>query len=220
MSKPARCRRKRNDTFSRAFWRSSNSLSVSATWRRRLLATSTCVLMAIRLARFSVTPWMRLSVRCSPDKYGLISRKTMAAMESAASSNSPPSISSLLSMGIARFAVSLGGSERLRQASRLAVILGALPEARPGDARRLMRAGDLAVGVLTGDVEDDQVLQGDHVPLHADHLGDMRDLAGAIAQPRGLHDNVDRAGNHLADGFDGERVATHHDHGFKTTDGF
>src|SRR5215813_10225716 len=181
MSKPARCRRRRSDTFSRAFWRSSNSLSVSATWRRRLLATSACVLIASRLARFSVTPWMRLSVRCSPDKYGLTSKKTMVAMESAASSSSPPSISSLLSMGIARFAVCLGGGERLRQAARLTVILGALPEARPGDSRRSMHAGDLAVGVFTGDVEDDQVLQGDHVAFHADHLGDMRDLAGAVA---------------------------------------
>jgi len=33
-------------------------------------------------------------------------------------------------MGIARFAVRLGGSERLRQASSFAVILGVLPEAR------------------------------------------------------------------------------------------
>jgi len=82
-----------------------------------LVAASTCFLIAIRFARFSVTPWIRLSVRCSPDRYGLISKKTMAAMESTASSNSPASISSLLSMGIARFAVRLGGSERLRQAS-------------------------------------------------------------------------------------------------------
>src|SRR5689334_3830711 len=220
MSKPARCRRRRKDTFSRAFWRSSSSLSVSATCRRRLLATSACALPAMRFARFSVTPWIRLSVRCSPDRYGLISRKTMAAMESAASSNSPASISSLLSMGIARFAVCLGGGERLRQASRFTVILGALPKAWPGDARRSVHARDLVVGVLAGDVENDQILQGDHVTLHADHLGDMRDLAGAVAQARGLHDNVDRAGDHFADGFDGECIATHHDHGLKTTDGF
>jgi hypothetical protein len=93
----------------------------------------------------------------------------MAATESAASSNSPTSISSLLSMGIARSAVRLGGSERLRQAASFAVILGALPEARAGDARRSMHARDCAVGVLTGDVEDDQALQGDHVTLHANH---------------------------------------------------
>jgi hypothetical protein len=87
-----------NDSFSRAFWRSSNSLSV----------------FAICFARFSVTSWIRLSVRCSPGRYGLIKKKTMAAMESAARSNSPASISSLLSMGIARFAMRLRGSERLR----------------------------------------------------------------------------------------------------------
>src|SRR4029077_2413056 len=191
MSNPARCKRRRNDTFSRAFWRSSSSLSVSATWRRRLLTTSACDLIAIRFARFSVTPWIRLSVRCSPDRYGLISKKTIAAMESAASSNSPASISSLLSMGIARFAMRLGGGERLRQAASFAVILGALPEARAGDARRSMHAGDLVVGVLTGDVENDQVLQGDHVTRHADHLGDLRDSARAVAPARGLHVIVD-----------------------------
>ena len=140
--------------------------------------------LRLRLDRDSLCPVCRdpldpLSVRCSPDRYGLISKKTMAATESAASSNSPTSISSLLSMGIARFAVRLGGSERLRQASSFAVILGALPEARAGDARRSMRARDFAVG----------------------SLGDMRDFAGAIAQARGLHDNVDRADDHFTDGF-------------------
>jgi hypothetical protein len=68
-----------------------------------------------------------------------------------------------------RFAVRPGGSKRLRQASSFAVILGALPEARAADARRSMRARDFAVGVLTGDVGDDQALQDDHVTLHADH---------------------------------------------------
>ena len=37
MSRPARSRRSRSETFSRCFCRSSSSFSVSATWRRRLL---------------------------------------------------------------------------------------------------------------------------------------------------------------------------------------
>ena len=68
MSSPARCRRRRIDTFSRAFWRSSSSFSVSATWRRRFWAASAWALAAMRRDLVSVTPWMRLSVRRSPEK--------------------------------------------------------------------------------------------------------------------------------------------------------
>ena len=68
ISSPARCRRRRIETFSRVFWRSSSSFSVSETWRRRFWATSAWALAATRLVLLSVTPWMRLSVRRSPEK--------------------------------------------------------------------------------------------------------------------------------------------------------
>ena len=58
-------------TFSRAFWRSSSSFRVSATWRRRFWTASACALTAMRLVLFSVTPWMRLSVRRSPGEVGI-----------------------------------------------------------------------------------------------------------------------------------------------------
>ena len=67
-SRPARSRRRRMETFSRAFSRCSSSCSVSDTCRRRFCTASACALMAIRLALFSVTPWMRLSVRRSPER--------------------------------------------------------------------------------------------------------------------------------------------------------
>ena len=68
ISSPARCRRRRMVVFSRAFSRASSSWSVSETCRRRLRATSACALPAMRVALLSVTPWMRLSVRRSPER--------------------------------------------------------------------------------------------------------------------------------------------------------
>ena len=54
--------------FSRAFSRSSSSFSVSETCRRRFWAASACARMAMRVVLLSVTPWMRLSARRSPEK--------------------------------------------------------------------------------------------------------------------------------------------------------
>ena len=81
---------------------------------------------------------------------------------------------------------------RAGQASRLAVVAGALPEVRPADAGRAMAADDAAVRVLALDVVDEDVLGGDDVALGADHLGDVGDAARAVAQARGLDDDVDR----------------------------
>src|SRR5262245_33884034 len=222
-SSPARCRRKRMVIFSRAFCRSSKSFSVSATWRRRLCAASACAFTAMRVVRLSVTPWMRLSARRSPERYGLTSRKTTAPIDSAASTSRPISSRSLLSTsiphGIAARVVHLGRRQRLRQPHRLAVVLGALPEARAGDARGAMAAGELAVRILARDLVDDQVLQGHHVPFHTHHLGDVGDLARAVAQTRGLDDDVDGPGDHLADGLGRQLEAAHHDHRFQAADG-
>ena len=40
----------------------------------------------------------------------------------------------------------------------------------------------------------------DHLALHADHLGDVRDPARAVAEARDLHEQVDRRGDLLPDG--------------------
>ena len=74
MSTPARSRRSRSDTFSRVFWRSSSSFKVSATWRFRFWAMSAWVLAPRRRDLVSVRSCRRLSVRRSPEKYGVTSR--------------------------------------------------------------------------------------------------------------------------------------------------
>ena len=72
--------------------------------------------------------------------------------------------------------------QNLGQALFLAEIARLLPELRPGDAGRAMPPGNAAVGVLAEDLVDEQILQGDDVTLEPDHLGDVGDLARAVAQ--------------------------------------
>src|SRR5262245_25887554 len=74
--------------------------------------------------------------------------------------------------------------------------------------------------VFALDLVDEQVLGDDYVAFHAHHFGDVGDLARAIAQARGLHDDVDRTGDHLADGARGQRITAHGDHRFNTRHGF
>mgnify|MGYP006173551319 CR=1 FL=1 len=62
-----------------------------------------------------------------------------------------------------------------------------------------MTAENAPVRVLAADVEQDEVLQGDDVAFHAQHFGDVSYLAAAVAQTSDLHDDVDRAGDHLAE---------------------
>ena len=87
-----------------------------------------------------------------------------------------------------RFLAQLGGVERGGEPLLLAVVAGALPEARPADAGRAVAADQIAVRVLADDVVDEQVLGDDDVAFHAHHLGDVGDAARAVAQARGLHD--------------------------------
>ncbi len=70
--------------------------------------------------------------------------------------------------------------------------------------------------ILAHDLVDEDVLGGDDVALGADHLGDVGDAARAVAQTLGLDDDVDRIGDHLADGLRGQREAAHGDHRFQT----
>src|SRR5689334_4001333 len=130
---------------------------------------------------------MRLSVRRSPEKNGLTSRYTTAAIETAAIRSRPPSIRSLLSKGLSlATVVHLGAGQRVGETLGLAVVLGALPEAWAGNARRAMAANDLAMRILARDLVDDEVLQRDDIAFHAQHLGDVGDLARAVAQTGGL----------------------------------
>src|SRR5436309_15680785 len=93
-----------------------------------------------------------------------------------------------------------GGIEGRGKPLLLAVIPGALPEARPSDAGGAVAADDLAVGVFANHVIQEDILGDDGVAFHAHHLGDVGDAAGAVAQARGLDDDVDRGADHLADG--------------------
>ncbi len=96
----------------------------------------------------------------------------------------------------------------------VAVVARTLPEFRAADAGRAVPADDLAVGVLADHVVEEDVLGDDGVAFHAHHLGDVGDAARAVAQARGLDDDVDRGADHLADGARGQREAAHRDHGF------
>ena len=62
----------------------------------------------------------------------------------------------------------------------------------PPEPARLVAAG--------GEVEGEEVLQGDDLALHADDLGDGGDPSRAVLEPGLLDDEVERAGHLLADG--------------------
>ena len=81
----------------------------------------------------------------------------------------------------------------------------------PRSSKRSMNRGRTPVGTglprnrplsvdAGGVVEEEGVLQGDDLALHALHLGDVGDAAGAVAQPGDLDDEVDGGGDLLADG--------------------
>src|SRR5450432_2907845 len=59
----------------------------------------------------------------------------------------------------------------------LAVIARAIPKARPSDASRAMLADQLALCVFADHLIDKQVLRDDDIAFHAEHFGDVRDLA-------------------------------------------
>src|SRR6516162_3136475 len=111
----------------------------------------------------------------------------------------------------------IGGFRRVeggRQPFLLAVIARTLPESRSADAGRVMSPHQVAVLVLAHKVVHKKVLCNDDIAFHADDFGDVGDAPGAIAQTRGLHDDVDRSAQHLAYRARGEGIASHRDHGF------
>src|SRR5215813_11692111 len=86
--------------------------------------------------------------------------------------------------------LAFGGIERRGEPLLFVVVSRAFPEFRPADTRGAMPADDLAVGVLADHVVEEDVLGDDGVAFHAHHLGDVGDAARAVAQARGLHDDV------------------------------
>jgi hypothetical protein len=86
------------------------------------------------------------------------------------------------------------------------------------DRRWSGAADDLAVRVLALHVIDHQILGDDHVPFHAEHLGDVGDAARTVAQARRLDDDVDRTDDDLANGLLRQGEAAHRDHGFHTAE--
>src|SRR4051812_4565931 len=93
-----------------------------------------------------------------------------------------------------------GGIERGCEPLFFAVVACPLPEARTTDAGGAVSADDVAVGIFARHVIDEDVLGDDDVAFHAQHLGDVGDAAGAVAQARRLHHNVDRTAQHFANG--------------------
>src|SRR3974377_2476885 len=83
-----------------------------------------------------------------------------------------------------------------------------------------MAAEDGALHVLAQYVKDKQVLGGDDIAFHANHLSDVSDLAGSVAQARNLNHYVDRGGNHLASSAGGQRETAHGDHRLKARKSF
>src|SRR6476659_4859207 len=85
-----------------------------------------------------------------------------------------------------------------------------LDELRP-DPGRLQPALDLALDD-TGLLEDEHVLHDDDVAFYALDLGDVDDLPGPVLEAALLDDEVDRRGDLLADGPQGQVDAGHQDH--------
>src|SRR5579875_2371450 len=94
---------------------------------------------------------------------------------------------------------------------RDAALLELLQERRP-QAGGPQGADDRAVAGHLVDPELEQLLQGDHVGLHALHLDDRGDPAGAVLEPLEVDDPVEGRGDLLADGAHGQVVAGHQDH--------
>src|SRR6188474_285764 len=85
-----------------------------------------------------------------------------------------------------------------------------LDELRP-DARWLEPALDLAFDDPRL-LEDEHVLHDDDVAFHALDLGDVDDLTGPVLETALLDDEVDRRGDLLTDGPQGQVDAGHEDH--------
>src|SRR6186997_1595261 len=79
------------------------------------------------------------------------------------------------------------------------------------DPGRLQPSLDLALDD-SGLLEDEHVLHDDDVAFHALDLGDVDDLPGPVLEAALLDDEIDRRGDLLADGPQGQVDAGHEDH--------
>src|SRR5436309_14949072 len=93
-----------------------------------------------------------------------------------------------------------GGVQRGCKPLLFAVISRPFPEPRTSDPGRAVPPDDLAVRVFADHVVQEYILGDDGVAFHAHHLGDVGDAARAITKARGLHDDIYRGADHLADG--------------------
>src|SRR6185369_7451429 len=93
-------------------------------------------------------------------------------------------------MNSSRVLGDFGGVERGRKPLLFAEISRAFPEPRTSDPGGAVPPDDLAVRVFADHVVEKNVLGDDGVAFHAHHLGDVGDAARAVAQTRGLHDDV------------------------------
>ena len=80
-------------------------------------------------------------------------------------------------------------------------------------------AANFAAFVDAAAVEDENVLQGDHVAFHAGDFGDGDDFARAVGEARDLDDGVDGVRDLLADGALGNIEVGHGDHVFDAGEG-
>ena len=148
ISRPARCRRRRMVTFSRAFCALLQLL-------QRLGDLPAAVLDGVRLrldgdARGPCspsTPWMRLSVRRSPEKIGVDQQIDDGAdrqrrQQQQAGEQEIVAIHARLPWGCRVRRAPRRLDSACGQARRLAVVLGALPEARARDAGGAVAADD------------------------------------------------------------------------------
>src|SRR2546429_432644 len=69
---------------------------------------------------------------------------------------------------------------------------------------------------LVRGLRNEDVLERDHVRLHAEHLGDVRDPAGAVDQARDLDQEIEGACDLLADRAMGQLDARRHDERFES----
>src|SRR5580658_7557495 len=101
---------------------------------------------------------------------------------------------------VSRWVHGLCGIERRRQPHLLTEIARPIPEFWSANPGRFVLSHKVAVSVLAQDVVDEQILGDDDVALESNHLGDVGDASGAIAQTRRLNDDVDGGADHFADG--------------------
>src|SRR5579863_8566808 len=209
-SRPACVRRADSVTFLSFSRRASSSFNDPSTCSRRV-RWSFCVWRAATGSAFA-TDARRPSAFFCPESSGYRKTQAMPPM-AAAARNARASVCIFIAVS-SDLGFDFGGVERRGKPLFFAIVSCAFPEARPSDAGRVMPAKDFAVRVLADHVVEEQILGDDGVTFHPHHLGDVGDATGAVAQARGLNDDVDRRADHLANGPRRQRKAAHRDHPF------